>query len=96
MADIGDIKWNIKKVGIFIKYIFLEPFRQLVRPRAWMYIFAIIFFATLIMNKRIEQIISFMILIGLFLWSEWESGRFMDQYRKDYKKKFGGIFREKN
>jgi hypothetical protein len=78
--------WKIKEIGIFMKYVLLEPFRQIAKPRAWMYVFFILFFVMLLRGKIIEQMISFFILLALVLWTEWENGSWKKQYRKDYGK----------
>lgn len=89
MADTDtDWRWMFTRIWIFIKYIIWEPFRQIAKPRAWMYVFLVIFFVTLLRGKKLEQIISFFILIFLLLWTEWESGKFMEEFRKKTYGKF--------
>lgn len=83
-----DVKWMFTRIWIFIKYITWEPFRQIAKPRAWMYVFLVIFFVTLLKGDKLAQMISFFILVFLLLWAEWESGKFMEEFRKKTYGKF--------
>ena len=95
MASEKDIKWRLKEIWIFARYILSEPFRQLAKPRAWLYIYLIIFFITLLREDKLLQIISFFIIVSLILWMEWESGKFREQWRKDYGKIYKSDLQDK-
>ena len=91
-------KYTLEKLKAFASYYVTEPFKlvtnlpkELRRPKIWMYIFSIMFLVSVIQGDRIAVIGSYVLVIIMYFWKEWDSGYF---WRKHREKKYGKYYKK--
>lgn len=95
---------NKEKIKAFIVYLVREPYIQLkdifsmipktlLKTRIWMIMFSVFLLVTIILDYKFGQIISYIVLVILFLRYTWEQGDFWHDYKQ---RKYGNLIKKQS